>query len=235
MRSLAPYALVGAVVGLGLGLGTNVSGAVLALYGLLAGAAFAAAARASATRSVALVALVALGVLAVVALLLAGGEDRRVAADLPLGDRPAVASRPAPATDDPVAREARPTQLERPDPADHPPGTPQRAAEEFLDAWHDRAWDRMAVWTAPLWRENLPDPAASLRFRFGVERLRGAYQRRFRRLGPDRASLVVDLAATKLTPELERRRVTMDLRREDGRWTVEPISIAPPRVEAADP
>jgi len=51
MRSFAPYALLGTVVGLGLGLGANVSGAVLALYGLLAGAAFAAIARASTTRA----------------------------------------------------------------------------------------------------------------------------------------------------------------------------------------
>ncbi|MDP9386043.1 MAG: hypothetical protein M3P50_12610, partial [Actinomycetota bacterium] len=123
------------------------------------------------------------------------------------------------------------TQLERPDPTDYRPGTARRAAEEFLDAWHDRAWDRMAVWTAPLWRENLPDPAASLRFRFGIARLRGAFQRDLRSIDDDRATLVVALAATTLTPELERRRVTMDLRREDGRWGVEPTSIVPPRVK----
>lgn len=38
MRRLAPAALIGVLVGLGLGLGTNVSGAVLALYGLVIGA-----------------------------------------------------------------------------------------------------------------------------------------------------------------------------------------------------
>lgn len=159
MRSVAPYALIGTVVGLGLALGTNVSGAVLALYGLLAGGVLGVVIRASTPRAAAGVVLAALGVLAVGTLLLADEEgDRRPVADLPLGDRPAVDSRPAPAGEEPVAREARPTQLERPDPNDYRPGTARRAAAEFLDAWHDRAWDRMAVWTAPLWRENLPDP-----------------------------------------------------------------------------
>lgn len=233
MRAVAPYALVGTVVGLGLGLGTNVSGAILALYGLLAGGVLAAIVRASAARAAAGVVLAALGALAVGTLLLAGDEDRPPAADLPLGDRPVVDSRPAPPGEEPVAREARPTQLAPPDPTDYRPGTPRRAAAEFLDAWHDRAWDRMAVWTAPLWRENLPDPAASLRFRFGIARLRGAEQGDLRRLDENRAALAVDLAATKLTPELERRRVTMDLRRADGRWGVEPTSIVPPRVQDA--
>ncbi|MDP9385059.1 MAG: hypothetical protein M3P50_07485, partial [Actinomycetota bacterium] len=96
MRPLAPYALIGMVVGLGLALGTNVSGVVLALYGLLAGGLLAAIVRASAARAAAGVVLAALGALAVGTLLLDSDEDRRPAADLPLGDRPAVASRAAP-------------------------------------------------------------------------------------------------------------------------------------------
>ncbi len=44
MRELAPAALLGVVVGIGLGLGTNVSGVVLALYGGIAAVVFAAAA-----------------------------------------------------------------------------------------------------------------------------------------------------------------------------------------------
>jgi len=246
MRSLALPALIGTLAGLALGLGTNVSGAVLALYGLLAGAAYAAAARAIAARrarrggapvspvalalAAAAVAAMAVGALAVAAAVFGDGAERRapVPADLPLGDRPAARAAEAPNADDPVAQEARPTQLPEPEPGEYRPGTARRAAAEFLDAWHDRAWDRMALWTAPLWRENLPDPAGSLRFRFGVARLRGAEQGDLRRLGPDRVSIVADLASTTIDPEIERRRVTMDVRRVDGRWGVEPISLAPP-------
>lgn len=70
--------------------------------------------------------------------------------------------------------EAETVQLPAPDPGRQPPGSPDRALAEFLDAWHDRAWDRMAQWTSPSWRRIVPgDEGRLLRQRYGTYRLRG--------------------------------------------------------------
>lgn len=226
MRALAPYALIGMVLGFGLGLNSNVSGAVLAFYGLIAGAGFAAGARVIADRRRAGGPSTTRGHLGwvelagvVVAAFAIGVFMRAQGGSTALG------------VEDPVAQEARPTQLSKPDPSDYRPATARRAAAEFLDAWHDRDWDRMATRSALLWRENVPDPAASLRLRFGRLRLTGAYQRELRRSSANRAVLVVELPTTEGAAEIERRISTMDLRREGGRWPVEPISVEPARAQ----
>lgn len=126
----------------------------------------------------------------------------------------------------PVAREARPTQLGRPDADDYQAGSPRRAAEAFLAAWHDRAWERAVHWAAPLWRRGFEEPADALRFRLGGHELQGSFQRELSSTGEGEAELEVLLAVSEPgSDEIKRRPVKLELREEPGRWSVEPSSI----------
>lgn len=127
------------------------------------------------------------------------------------------------------AEEAREVQLPLPPPERFRRGTPERALAEFMDAWHDRAWDRMALWAAPSWRELTPgDEGAVLRDRYGAFRLRGWTASREEQ-DPSVARFRVLTAYRDVRPVIERERLLFVLNREDaagepvetgGRWGV---------------
>ena len=172
--------------------------------------------------------LVVVGVAAVAAFTLTDGDDPEAAraphATAPIAP-PRVPPRPAPAVSDEPgqgveAEEARTVQLGLPWPSKWRPGTPARAAAEFLDAWHGRAWDRMALWTSRAWRGEQRDPGAELRDRYAAFRLRGWSLEDVRRSGPT-ATVEVLTARRDLEPQIRRERLRFALvRPRGGRWGV---------------
>ena len=148
---------------------------------------------------------------------------------------PGVPARAVCATDPPgegrpEAEEARKVQLPvHPDEPDAAPSSPRRALAEFMDAWHDRAWDRMAHWTAPSWQELVPgDEGRLLRQRYATYRLRGwAVLRTSREPSVARYTLLV--AYRDIRPAVVRERLRFVVNRENatgqlvtegGRWGV---------------
>lgn len=141
---------------------------------------------------------------------------------------PGVPARPAPpASDQPgegvEAEEARTVQLGLPTPREFRPASPERAVAHFRDAWHDRAWDRMALWTSAPWRKRQRDAGAELRDRFAAYRVRGWTIEDTSRTGPT-AIVTVLMARRDLKPQItrERRRFAL-VRPEGGRWGVLPL------------
>jgi hypothetical protein len=133
--------------------------------------------------------------------------DRIVSAAPPVTDSPA---------EPPEAEEARTVQLGLPAPERLPPATPERALAELLQAWHDRAWDRMAVWAAV--------PAAELRRRYGADRLRGwAIVSRRVSHGAARFDVVTSVRGMRplLTRETETFLAVKGLR---GRWRLQSVA-----------
>jgi hypothetical protein len=133
--------------------------------------------------------------------------DRIVSAAPPAADPP---------FEPPEAEEARAVQLGMPDPQRFAPVSPERALAEFLQAWHDRAWDRMALWGAA--------PAAELRRRYAVDRLRGwaITERRV-----SRATALFDVVTTQrgMRPLLTRDIETfVAVKGLQGRWRVQSIT-----------
>lgn len=162
------------------------------------------------------------------------GGTGRVSSTLPLGPRPASpAVRVHGSSERPHAAEARAVQLGLPDPSHFRPGGAERAAAEFMQAWHDRAWSRMASWTAAAWVEQHASAASDLRKRFRGRRLLG-WELVRSRLHPRRALATVTVAFRDLRPRVRRQRLRLRLWREtrDGRlavpassghWGVDPL------------
>ena len=184
-----------------------------------------------------LLGLAALVVTAVVVIALVDGNDDAspagATATAPIAP-PGVPATPVCATDPPgegtEAEEARPVQLPLPAPRLSAAGSPGRALAEYLDAWHDRAWDRMALWASASWRQAVPDEAESrlLRRRYGTYRLRG-WAVRARESEPSVARFRVLVAYRDIAPEIVRERLRFVVVREDaagrpleqgGRWGV---------------
>jgi hypothetical protein len=172
---------------------------------------------------------------AALALTAAGcGSDDAVTHAKPPLDPPLAtpAERPGKAAGRTHAEEARVVQLGTPRPSRFPAGSPGRAAAGFLLAWHDRAWDRAADWTAPSWRYVAHDRGVVLRRRYGARRLRGGDVGLVRRTSPATARVPVRLASRRAGhPDIDRTRLTLRLVREDahgrpvrsgGRWGVLP-------------
>lgn len=110
---------------------------------------------------------------------------------------------------------------------------PRCALVQFLDAWHDGAWQRMSLWTAHWWNLTRTDPVSALHDQFATYRLRGA------RIMPssrtrDHATFEVKLAMRTLAPRLEKRTLRIEVERWPGklgggyRWGVDPTTIALP-------
>lgn len=127
------------------------------------------------------------------------------------------------------AEENRTVQLPQPAPERFAPTSPRRALAEFMDAWHDRAWDRMATWASPSWRMlTRGDDGQLMRRRYAAYRLRGwtvlaALPR------PSVVRFRVLTAHRDIAPRIERERLRFVLTREDergalvtegGRWGV---------------
>lgn len=162
------------------------------------------------------------------------GDDDRTAAEPPLNPPPAKPTvqperEPGAGTE---LEEAEPSQLGFPDPDDLRPNSAPRALAEFMTAWRDRAWDRMATWTTQGFLARSENAAAALRDRFGERRLRGYVVRRSR-LQPTRARMRVLLEFRGLRPRLRREVLVVPLRRQDpnglptrsGRWGVDPEGV----------
>ena len=116
------------------------------------------------------------------------------------------------------AEEAREVQLpaHSGDP-DAPPTSPRRALAEFMDAWSDRAWDRMARWTAPSWQAAVPgDEGRLLRQLYGTYRVRG-----WAIVGtsskPSVTRFTVLVAYRDVRPAVVRERLRFVVNREDAR------------------
>ena len=146
--------------------------------------------------------------------------------------RPAPESQPERGT---AAREATGPQLGLPVPSGFSQGSAARTLAEFMDAWHNRQWERAVLWTAFSWRSRFAEPVTALQTRFAPRRLRGwaIIGERLQRARGMFTILVVDLP--RLRNQLERRRVLVNIRRESpsgvvsgsGRWGVDPSSIRP--------
>ena len=184
------------------------------------------------TRRLTLV-VVAAAVVAVVALLtivIDGGGETAATAEPPIAPS-GIPPRPfgSERAGQPVeAEEARRVQLGLPRADAFGPRTPARPLAEFLGAWHDRAWDRMALWASASRRALPAETSALLRRRFGTFRLLGwlmldsdvkARTARFRVL----------VAYRDLEPKVQRAVLTFVVNREDaagrlvrtgGRWGV---------------
>lgn len=59
-------------------------------------------------------------------------------------------------------------------PDDYPASSPEFALAEFLQAWQNENWQKMAGVTQLTWRDGLSDPATDLRLMFGFKDLLGA-------------------------------------------------------------
>lgn len=138
-----------------------------------------------------------------------------------LGAPPPAPPVPARVSDPPgggfVAEEARTVELGLPAPARFRPNGAERALAEFMDAWHDRAWDRMALWTTPPFRERFDDPGAELRRRYGAFRLLG-WTIDSERLQPLLARFTVLTAYRDVRPQVEREELRLFALRFGGRW-----------------
>ena len=138
------------------------------------------------------------------------GPARASGEGAPLAPR-GVPATPVCATDPPgegtEGEEARPVQPPLPDPDTFRPGAPSRAVAEYLDAWHDRAWDRMARWTSPSWRELVPgDAGRAIRRRHAAFRLRG-WTITARERQPSSAEFGVLVAYRDLAPRITREQL----------------------------
>lgn len=169
--------------------------------------------------------------LVVVLAVTSGGDDADTAsagtATAPIAPRGLPATAVC-ATDAPgegvEAEEARTVQLPLPDPGRFGPSTPQRAVAEFMDAWRDRAWDRMALWTAPSWGKLTPgDEGRFLRSRYGTYRLRGWAFTGTPQRDPRTARLRTIVAHRDVAPRIERETLRFVVTREnpDGELVVE--------------
>lgn len=179
------------------------------------------------SRRIAVLAVVAAVAVVVVIVLPAGDSADEgasaVTSPFPVDGTPVPARRPdARATSTaPAAGEARATQLGTPSPRRYRPGGPERAAAEYLSAWHARAWDRMALWTGAAFRARRADPGDELRRRFGAFRLTGWTVRRERlRPGKGGARLSVLVAYRGQRPVVRRAELHLFLVRIGGRWGV---------------
>ncbi|QEC48282.1 hypothetical protein FSW04_12360 [Baekduia soli] len=125
------------------------------------------------------------------------------------------------------AGEARVVQLGRPDPRGLAPATPRRAAAEWLSAWYQRAWGRMRVWSTPV--PAAPVPSSWLRARFGPGRLEGWALGRRARAAADHAVVDVRVAVRPLLRmTVQRRSLTLTLRRAGGVWKVDTSAVVAP-------
>ncbi len=191
--------------------------------------------------------IAALGALAAAAVVVALGFERSDQTDQTddgarparsstvLGAPPPVPLEAAAVSDAPGtgarASEARTVELALPAPARFRPGSAERALAEFMDAWYDRAYDRMAGWTTPAFRERYEDPGAELRRRYGTFRLLGwSIQRE--RLQPVLARFTVSTAYRDLRPQVEREELRLFAVRLGGRWG---ISLASDDAASASP
>lgn len=185
----------------------------------------------------------ALAVLAVAGLLIAALVDDRRSTEvtersvrLPLS--PAQPGRSAPDRD--AARratelaEARRVQLGIAPPARFPPATPRRALAGFMEAWHERAFGRMATWSTASW--NLaPQPDRRLRRGLGWRRL-GGYVVLEAQEGPIVSRYEVLVAYSDLRPRVRREVLRLRALRQNragrlvergGRWGIDPTSVEP--------
>jgi hypothetical protein len=151
------------------------------------------------------------------------------------GHAPLSAAQPVPTADADSATPPLADDLKIANPKLVAPGTPRRALAEFANAWHDRDWDRMALFVTPSWAQRQDDPAAALREAFGDTRLRGYAIRRTTDTqdGTDIAAVVEYLP--KVGHRLQRENVTVHLAYQDrsgrpvdegGAWGVEPVTIS---------
>jgi hypothetical protein len=136
------------------------------------------------------------------------------------------------------ASEARAAQLPFPRPSRFRPRSAERALAAFMSAWRDRHWIRMTTWAALSWRGLVLSPPRTLRKLFGPQKLRG-YAILNERLLSSVAKIDLLLEYRELAPQLRRRRVTAEIRRErriaggvtlvasDGRWGIDPASLKP--------
>lgn len=162
-----------------------------------------------------------------------GSEERpaSAAATTHLNSPPAQPAEAPPEKDEDAELEERePAQLDLVPPGDLRAGSAERALAEFMDAWHDRAWDRMVEWTAFGYQLRNDDPAAELRERYRTRWLRGYFVQRMR-LQPTMARARVLIEYRNVDPQLRREVLEMRLWREErdgdlsaeGAWGVDPL------------
>lgn len=132
-----------------------------------------------------------------------------------------------------VAGEVGAVELGLPAPARFRPGGAERALAEFMDAWHDRAWDRMALWTTPPFRERFGDPGAELRRRYGAFRLLG-WTIDSERLQPLLARFTVLTAYRDVRPQVEREELRLFAQRFGDRWGMS-LALLPAPEAGPDP
>ena len=113
---------------------------------------------------------------------------------------------------DPLAEQAGLVQLGTPSPSSFQPLSAQAAVAEYLDAWHDRAWDRMALWSL--------DGAGALQTAHAADRLRG-WAITGALAGAHHGTVHVIAVTRGMRPALERHDLTFELVPDDGgRWRV---------------
>jgi hypothetical protein len=125
----------------------------------------------------------------------------------------------------PEAEEARIAQLGLPRPTAFAPTSALRAAAEYLDAWHDRAWDRMALWAGA--------GAGRLERTRAADRLRG-WALTGADVTGDFAVVEVLTARRGMRPVLRRVPTMLSLARApQGRWRVLDVTALPERGSRA--
>ena len=170
-----------------------------------------------------------------VAFVIGCGDDssRPVSATAPLNPPPAQPAEEAAqvTTGSAETEEAGTGQLGFPRPEQFRPNGAERALAEFMAAWRDRAWGRMATWTAEGFQLRHPRPARELRRLYRTRWLRG-YDVRRMSLHPARAVAQVLIEFRNVRPQLRRQLLRLRLWREKpdgqlsadrGTWGVDPL------------
>ncbi len=139
---------------------------------------------------------------------------------------PAPAPTPAPAPAPAPAPESYPMVKI----GSYPEGSAERAFAEFLTAWKDKDWDRMAEFSQITWRSAQNNPAEMLNSAYGFKDLLGAEIIK----KSDVSDVMVDITATIYyrIAQVEKKSITARVIREtapnkpssEGKWGVNPIS-----------
>jgi len=146
---------------------------------------------------------------------------------------------PTPPPTEQPARTPTPTPTPAPEPESYPmvkvdsypAGSAERAFAEFLTAWKDKDWDRMAEFTQITWRSNEENPAEMLNAVYGFKDLLGAEIIRKEEWGSDAAVKITATIYYRIA-QVEKKTITAMVICEtapyepnpEGKWGVNPIS-----------
>jgi len=110
-------------------------------------------------------------------------------------------------------------------------GSAERALAEFLTAWRDEDWDRMAEFTQITWRSGEENPAELLEAQYGFKDLLGAEMVRKEEWGSDAAVKIIATIYYRIA-QVEKKTITAMVICEtepyttdpEGKWGVNPLS-----------